>query len=89
MRPLLPSPVASCHPCGNLPPVPSQAAYPSPASSPSQAAQALDALVSAQLREREEARKSKDFTRADAIRDMLAEAGIIIEDTPHGPTWKL
>ena len=70
-------------------PVPSQAAYPSSPSSPSQAAQALDALVSAQLREREEARKSKDFTRADAIRDMLAEAGIIIEDTPHGPAWKL
>ena len=69
--------------------VSSQAAYPSPASSPSQAAQVLDTLVSAQLREREEARKSKDFTRADAIRDMLAEAGIIIEDTPHGPAWKL
>ena len=70
-------------------PVPSQAAYPSPASSPSRAAQVLNTLVSAQLREREEARRSKDFTRADAIRDMLAEAGITIEDTPHGPAWKL
>ena len=70
-------------------PVPSQAAYPSSPSSPSRAAQVLNTLVSAQLREREEARRSKDFTRADAIRDMLAEAGITIEDTPHGPAWKL
>ena len=50
---------------------------------------ALDRLVSEQLEERTEARKAKDFARADAIRDALGAAGIAIEDTPQGPTWTL
>lgn len=50
---------------------------------------ALDRLVSEQLEERAEARKAKDFARADAIRDALGAAGITIEDTPQGPTWTL
>ena len=50
---------------------------------------ALDRLVSEQLEERAEARKAKDFARADAIRDALGTAGITIEDTPQGPTWTL
>ena len=50
---------------------------------------ALDRLVSEQLEERAEARKAKDFARADAIRDALGAAGIAIEDTPQGPTWTL
>jgi len=37
---------------------------------------------------REKARKSRDFSKADAIRDELLEKGIVIEDTPHGPKWK-
>jgi cysteinyl-tRNA synthetase len=37
--------------------------------------------------ERTEARASKDFPRADRIRDALAERGIVVEDTPHGPVW--
>lgn len=45
---------------------------------------ALDAL----LHERESARKSRDFKRADAIRDDLAARGIVIEDTPRGARWK-
>lgn len=40
------------------------------------------------IKKREEARKAKDFSRADSIRDELLEKGIIIEDTPHGPKWK-
>ncbi|RMG60726.1 MAG: cysteine--tRNA ligase [Deltaproteobacteria bacterium] len=40
------------------------------------------------VREREEARKVKDFTRADAIRDTLKSWGIILEDTPSGTFWK-
>ena len=40
------------------------------------------------LQERVEARKSKDFARADQIRDDLTAQGITIEDTPQGPRWK-
>lgn len=50
---------------------------------------ALSMLVDAQLAARAEARKEKDFTAADAIRDELAAAGITIEDTPAGPTWSV
>lgn len=38
--------------------------------------------------ERTEAKKSKDFAKADKIRDDLAAKGIIIIDTPKGVTWK-
>jgi cysteinyl-tRNA synthetase len=38
--------------------------------------------------EREAARKAKDFTRADEIRDRLLEDGWSIEDTPSGPRVK-
>ena len=51
--------------------------------------EALDALVSAQLAARAEARASRDFARADAIRDSLAAAGIAVEDGPQGSTWSL
>ncbi|ATW27095.1 cysteine--tRNA ligase [Candidatus Formimonas warabiya] len=37
---------------------------------------------------RQEARKKKDWATADAIRDRLKAAGIILEDTPHGVRWK-
>ncbi|MDT8285367.1 MAG: DALR domain-containing protein, partial [Thermovirgaceae bacterium] len=37
---------------------------------------------------REEARKARDFKKADAIRDELASRGIAIEDTPKGARWK-
>ncbi len=40
--------------------------------------------VRALMREREEARKSKDFARADAIRDALKEQGFAVEDGPNG-----
>ena len=36
------------------------------------------------VRERQEARKNKNFARADEIRDMLKEKGIILKDTPQG-----
>lgn len=39
------------------------------------------------LAQRTEARKAKDFARADAIRDLLGTHGISIEDTPDGPKW--
>lgn len=40
------------------------------------------------LEERQQARKDKNFARADEIRDILAAEGIAIEDTPQGPQWK-
>ncbi len=40
------------------------------------------------IEERLEARKAKDFARADAIRDQLAAEGIILEDGPGGTTWR-
>lgn len=41
------------------------------------------------IEERNEARKSKDFARADAIRDGFAAAGVIVKDTPDGAVWEL
>ena len=40
------------------------------------------------IAQRNEARAAKDFRKADAIRDQLADAGIIIEDGPQGTTWR-
>ncbi|HEX7308632.1 cysteine--tRNA ligase [Lentzea sp.] len=51
--------------------------------------QALTTLVDRLLVERQEARKSRDFARSDALRDQLLEAGIAVEDTPDGPQWTL
>ena len=44
--------------------------------------------VQQRLEEREQARKERDFQRADAIRDALQEEGWIIEDTAAGPVVK-
>lgn len=44
----------------------------------------VDALIAARL----QAKKDKDFTRADAIRKQLQDAGIILEDTAQGTTWR-
>lgn len=44
----------------------------------------IDSLV----QQRTDAKKAKDFALADKIRDELSARGIIIVDTPTGPTWK-
>lgn len=51
--------------------------------------EALDALIRTQLAARAAARAQKDWPRADAIRDALAEAGIQVEDGPDGARWTL
>ncbi|WP_028280413.1 cysteine--tRNA ligase [Arthrobacter sp. H5] len=50
---------------------------------------ALDSLIRSQLAERTSAREAKDWTRADAIRDALAQAGIAVEDSADGVQWSL
>ena len=50
---------------------------------------ALDVLVRARLEDRATARATKDFATADAVRDSLKSAGIVIEDTPTGARWAL
>ena len=48
----------------------------------------LDSDIEALIEERNNARKNKDFARADEIRDTLKNAGIILEDTRGGVQWK-
>ena len=48
----------------------------------------LDEEIEALIEERKEARKAKDFARADAIRAELLEKGIVLEDTREGVKWK-
>ncbi|WP_433332858.1 cysteine--tRNA ligase [Spirillospora sp. CA-294931] len=49
----------------------------------------VDALVKVALEQRQAARARKDYAAADAIRDGLADAGVLVEDTPHGARWEL
>ncbi len=50
---------------------------------------ALEALVAAELAARSEARAARDFATSDAIRDRLAAAGIVVEDSATGSRWSL
>jgi len=47
-------------------------------------AEEIEALIA----ERQEARRNRNFVRSDEIRDLLAEKGIILEDTKDGVRWK-
>jgi cysteinyl-tRNA synthetase len=49
----------------------------------------VGALVKASLAERQAARDRRDWAAADAIRDHLQAAGVIIDDTPEGTRWEL
>lgn len=47
-----------------------------------------EASIKLRIESRAEAKKSKNFAEADRIRKELADAGIILEDTPQGTTWR-
>ncbi len=48
----------------------------------------LDAEIETLIEERQEARRNRNFARSDEIRDLLADKGIILEDTKEGVRWK-
>ena len=48
----------------------------------------IDEEIENLIKEREEARKNRDFARADEIRDLLLEKNIEIKDTRNGTQWK-
>ncbi|MDG4768335.1 cysteine--tRNA ligase [Solwaraspora sp. WMMD406] len=50
---------------------------------------AVDALIALALDQRAQARARRDWSAADAVRDQLKQAGITVEDTPHGPRWTI
>jgi cysteinyl-tRNA synthetase len=47
-----------------------------------------DSAVEALIAERTAAKKAKQFSRSDEIRNQLLEAGIVLEDTKDGVRWK-
>jgi len=56
---------------------------------PRKSDQALESWIEAQVAARNQARKSKDFKAADAIRAELRTKGVEIEDTPTGTKWRV
>lgn len=48
----------------------------------------LDEEIDRLIQERNDARKAKNWARADEIRDLLTEQGIVLEDTPQGVRWR-
>jgi cysteinyl-tRNA synthetase len=47
-----------------------------------------DTEIERLVRERDEARRRRDFAASDRLRDELAGRGIVLEDTPQGTRWK-
>ena len=48
----------------------------------------LDSDIEKLIEERQAARKEKNFARADEIRNLLLDKGIILKDTREGVKWK-
>jgi cysteinyl-tRNA synthetase len=56
---------------------------------PAQVTNSEEKIIQQKIDERNEARRQKDFKKADEIRKLLAADGIIIEDKPDGTSrWK-
>ncbi len=49
----------------------------------------MDKLVNVLIDQRKQARKEKDFAKADDLRNNLDEMGIVLEDTPDKTTWRM
>jgi cysteinyl-tRNA synthetase len=49
----------------------------------------VDSLVALALEQRAQARSRRDWAAADAVRDQLKQAGVVVEDTPQGPRWTI
>ena len=49
----------------------------------------MDKLVNVLIEQRNEARKNKDFAKADELRTKLDEMGILLEDKPDMTTWRM
>ena len=47
-----------------------------------------DAEIENFIRQRVDAKKAKDFARADGIRQSLLEQGVVLEDTRQGTIWR-
>ena len=47
-----------------------------------------DEMIDELINARNLARKNRDFVLADSTRDKLAKAGVVLEDTPTGTTWR-
>ncbi|MDX6217804.1 MAG: cysteinyl-tRNA synthetase [Frankiales bacterium] len=60
-----------------------------PSSGSSELTPVVDALVRLLVETRAQARERKDWAQADALRDRLTEAGIVLEDTADGVRWRL
>ena len=54
-----------------------------------QLAGVVDALVQLAVEARAQARERKDYAQADALRDRLSAAGVVLEDTADGVRWRL
>jgi cysteinyl-tRNA synthetase len=50
---------------------------------------ALDPEAERLVAEREQARRARDFARADRIREELRERGIVLEDSREGVRWRM